>query len=489
MNSLCLVLVLGFALVSCDESSVLDLGDSDFEAVINQHETALVMFYAPWCGHCKKLKPEYEKAATDVKGADPPISFVKVDCTEAGKETCNKHGVSGYPTLKIFRNGQVSKEYQGPRDAGGIIKYMKAQVGPSSKELSSVETLEAFIGKDDVAVVGFFQKESDLKAAFLGVADKLRETVRFGHSSNSAVLEKQGVKDAVVLFRPKQLHNKFEDSSVTYTAETANVLKLETFIKENYHGLVGHRQRENTQDFKQPLVIAYYAVDYVKNAKGTNYWRNRILKVAKGFADKFTFAISAKDDFQHELNEFGFDYVPSDKPLVFVRAEDGKKYAMKDEFSVENLESFLTKVVAGEVDPYIKSEPVPEDNSGPVKVAVAKNFDEVVTNNEKDVLVEFYAPWCGHCKKLTPVYEEVGEKLKGENVDLVKMDATANDVPSLFEVRGFPTLFWLPKNSKSKPVKYEGGREVDDFIKFIAKHATSELSGYDRSGNPKKTEL
>ncbi|XP_008472131.1 probable protein disulfide-isomerase ER-60 [Diaphorina citri] len=69
------------------------------------------------------------------------------------------------------------------------------------------------------------------------------------------------------------------------------------------------------------------------------------------------------------------------------------------------------------------------------------------------------------------------------------MDATANDVPSLFEVRGFPTLFWLPKNSKSKPVKYEGGREVDDFIKFIAKHATSELSGYDRSGNPKKTEL
>lgn len=44
--------------------------------------------------------------------------FVQVDCTEAGKETCNKHGVSGYPTLKIFRNGQVSKEYQGPRDAG-----------------------------------------------------------------------------------------------------------------------------------------------------------------------------------------------------------------------------------------------------------------------------------------------------------------------------------------------------------------------------------
>lgn len=489
MKLSCLLLVVGLAYVQA-EGNTLDLVDSDFESVINEHETALVMFYAPWCGHCKKLKPEYEKAATDLKGSDTPIAFVKVDCTEGGKETCNTHGVSGYPTLKIFRNGKVSKEYNGPRDAAGIVKYMKAQVGPSSRDLTSVESFEAFISKDDVAVVGFFSsKSSDLRAAFLGVADKLRESVRFGHSSNPAVLEKQGVKDAVILFRPKHLANKFEEATVTYTTESSNQQALETFIKSNYHGLVGHRTRDNGADFKQPLVIAYYAVDYVKNPKGTNYWRNRVLKVAKQFVGQFTFAISAKDDFQHELNEFGVDYVPSDKPLVFVRAEDGKKYALKEEFSVDNLESFLNGITAGEVDPYIKSEPVPADNSGPVKVAVAKNFDEVVTNNEKDILVEFYAPWCGHCKKLAPVFDEVGEKLKGENVDLVKMDATANDVPSLFEVRGFPTLFWLPKDSKSKPIKYEGGREADDFIKYIAKHATDELSGFDRAGNAKKTEL
>lgn len=80
--------------------------------------------------------------------------------------------------------------------------------------------------------------------------------------------------------------------------------------------------------------------------------------------------------------------------------------------------------------------------------------------------------------------------MKDEDVQIVKMDATANDVPELFEVRGFPTLYWLPKGSK-KPVKYESGREVDDFIKFIAKEATNELKGYDRSGKEKeaKTEL
>lgn len=71
------------------------------------------------------------------------------------------------------------------------------------------------------------------------------------------------------------------------------------------------------------------------------------------------------------------------------------------------------------------------------------------------------------------------------------MDATTNDVPSPYDVRGFPTLYWAPKDSKSSPVKYEGGREADDFLKYIAKHATNELKGFDRKGNPKqqKTEL
>ena len=102
----------------------------------------------------------------------------------------------------------------------------------------------------------------------------------------------------------------------------------------------------------------------------------------------------------------------------------------------------------------MKSEALP-DNSGPLKTAVAKNFAEVVIDNDKDTLVEFYAPWCGHCKKLTPIFEEIAETLKGEDVAIVKMDATANDVPASFEVRGFPTLYWLSKNSKDSHVRYE----------------------------------
>ncbi|XP_012229248.1 protein disulfide-isomerase A3 [Linepithema humile] len=477
--------------VFAEEKDVLELTDETFDSELERHENTLVMFYAPWCGHCKRLKPEYAKAAELLIGNEPPITLAKVDCTEAGKETCNKYSVNGYPTLKIFERNELRSDYNGPREAPGIVKYMKAQVGPASKELTTPETHKAFLDVEEVGVVGYFEKDdSPLAATFHIIAKKLREKVRFAHVSSKKVLDEVSHKNTIVLYRPKVLHNKFEDKSIVYKGGDS-VTELNDFVTKNYHGIAGVRTRDNAQDFKNPLVVAYYNVDYAKNAKGTNYWRNRIIKVAKNFPE-YSFAVASKDDFQHELNDFGIDYVKGDKPVILARDVKNRKFILKEEFSVDVFEAFLKDLQAGALEPYLKSEPVPDSNTGNVKVAVAKNFDEVVTNNNKDTLIEFYAPWCGHCKKLAPVFDELGDKLEHEDVEIVKFDATANDVPVPYEVRGFPTLFWAPKDAKNSPVKYEGGRELDDFLKYIAKHATNELKGYDRKGKetqPRTDEL
>lgn len=84
-----------------------------------------MLFCCHRCGHCKRLKPEYAKAAELLIGSEPPITLAKVDCTEAGKDTCNKFSVNGYPTLKIFEHNEVRSDYNGPREAAGIVKYMK----------------------------------------------------------------------------------------------------------------------------------------------------------------------------------------------------------------------------------------------------------------------------------------------------------------------------------------------------------------------------
>jgi len=57
----------------------------------------------------------------------------------------------------------------------------------------------------------------------------------------------------------------------------------------------------------------------------------------------------------------------------------------------------------------MKSEPIPATNDEPVKVIVGKNFDEIVMNSPHDVLLMFYAPWCGHCKTLHPIYDVVAK--------------------------------------------------------------------------------
>jgi len=101
-----------------------------------------------------------------------------------------------------------------------------------------------------------------------------------------------------------------------------------------------------------------------------------------------------------------------------------------------------------------------------------ENFDKVVMDKNKDVLVEFYAPWCGHCKSLAPKYEKVATAFAREpNVVVAKVDADKHkELGSRFEVSGFPTIKFFPKSNKVGEA-YNGGREEQDFISFLNEKA------------------
>uniref|UniRef100_A0A7N0TUU9 protein disulfide-isomerase n=1 Tax=Kalanchoe fedtschenkoi TaxID=63787 RepID=A0A7N0TUU9_KALFE len=103
-----------------------------------------------------------------------------------------------------------------------------------------------------------------------------------------------------------------------------------------------------------------------------------------------------------------------------------------------------------------------------VVVLTADTFDKVVLDETKDVLVEFYAPWCGHCKSLAPVYEKVAAAFKlDEDVVIANLDADKHkDLAEKYGVSGYPTLKFFPKKNKAGE-DYDGGRDLDDFVTFI----------------------
>jgi protein disulfide-isomerase A6 len=102
---------------------------------------------------------------------------------------------------------------------------------------------------------------------------------------------------------------------------------------------------------------------------------------------------------------------------------------------------------------------------------IPSNFDDVVLKSGKPTLVEFFAPWCGHCKNLAPVWEELAltfEKNK-DQVQIAKVDADAEkSLGKRFGVQGFPTLKWFDGKSDT-PEDYKSGRDIDSLTEFITK--------------------
>ena len=101
-------------------SGVVDLNANNFDNRVKDSEGVwIVEFYAPWCGHCKQLVPEYQKAAKALKGI---IGVGGVNCDEH-KQLCGQFGVQGFPTIKIFgSNKNRPEDYQGQRNAAGIVQ-------------------------------------------------------------------------------------------------------------------------------------------------------------------------------------------------------------------------------------------------------------------------------------------------------------------------------------------------------------------------------
>ncbi|GAB9463569.1 Protein disulfide-isomerase domain [Globisporangium polare] len=467
-----------------EEEDVLVLTDDNFDDAIAQHDTLLVEFYAPWCGHCKNLAPEYAKAAKALLEQDPPIRIAKVDAT-AQTKVGERFSIQGFPTLKFFKGDVAAvKDYDGGRTSDEIQKWVTKKSGPAVKIIESADELEAIKEANDVVVFAVIDAaEGDARSVLEKVADASDLAVVVA-STSKTVSEDAADVNKIVLFK------KFDEGKNVYEGEFTEEA-IAAFVKGNAKPLVITFSQEKAPmifggDINEHVLVFVDATqDYIPALEtalkvGAKENKGKLLHVIVPFTET-------------RIVEY-FGIKEEDLPAVLVvnMGAGMKKYSFTykgadivgklDSTFGEELAAFEKAYFAGEVTPTLKSAEPSDDSEEAVKVIVGKQFAERVANNEQDVLLEFYAPWCGHCKSLAPKYEELAENFADvKSILIAKIDATENEVdhPGV-DVKGFPTILFFPGKDKQNPIVYEGARDVEGMTEFLKKNAQKfELDGAD----------
>jgi len=476
MKSALVYLFLGLAftgLSSSDEiktdEGVLVLTKSTYEQALSENQYVLVEFYAPWCGHCKALAPEFVKAAKALVDKGSDIKLAKVDATEEN-ELAEENQIRGYPTLKFYRNGKPI-DYGGGRTADEIVSWLLKKTGPAAKTLETAEEVTKFAEEPEVAVVGFFSDaESEAAKEFLKAAGGIDE-YPFAIVTNADAIKANNVEgDTVVLFKKfDELRNEL---STDFTEES--ILK---FVKGNALPLVVDFNHETAQKVFGGEIRSHVLLFLSKEAGHYDKFLPTQKIVAGDYKEKVLFVSINVDDEDHGriLEFFGMKKEEVPAARLIRLADEMAKYKPTTEVLEGDgsaMKAFVNEFLEGKLKQHLLTQELPEDwDKTPVKVLVASNFDEVALDKSKDVLVEFYAPWCGHCKQLAPIYDKLGEKFKdSETVVIAKMDSTVNELEHT-KINSFPTIK-LFKKGDNQVVEYSGERTLEGLTKFLESDGT-----------------
>jgi len=351
-------------------NNVAHLNLDNFDSQIsNSHH--FVMFYAPWCGHCQRLKPTWEVLATQLAEDGNKIVIAQVDCT-TDAELCSQHDVTGYPTLKFFVKGTSDPiRYRGQRDLVSLTNFVAESVG------SAVES------KDEEA-----------------------ET-------------------------PKGAIELTEDNFKDHVATGDHFVKF-------YAPWCGHCQR------LAPT------------------WDN----LAQSIVHDQSTTINKVDCTQHR--SLCTEYEVKGYPTLLWFKDGAKVQKYQGSRSQEDLKAFVESMKSTDKAPAKEEKVVP---GSPVVQFVGSTFKNGIASGT--TLVKFYAPWCGHCKRLAPTWEELAIKFVGSSsIKIAKVDCTDESNRQLCvdeKVNGFPTMF-LYRDGK-KVEEYEGNRSLDDLYSFVSKNA------------------
>ncbi|GKV08283.1 hypothetical protein SLEP1_g19938 [Rubroshorea leprosula] len=450
-----------------DDKDVVVLKERNFTTVIENNQFVMVEFYAPWCGHCQALAPEYAAAATELKAEG--VVLAKVDATEEN-ELAQEYDVQGFPTVYFFVDGE-HKPYNGARNKEAIVTWIKKKIGPGVQNITTSDDAERILTSESKVALGYLNSLVGPDADELAAASRLEDDVNFYQTVNPDVAKLFHIDPEVK--RPALVLIKREAEKISHFDGQFTKSAMSEFILSGKLPLVTIFTRESAPAIFESSIKKQLLLFATKNE--SDKFILAFQEAAKSFKGKLicVYVEMDNEDFGRPVADyFG---VTGDDPnvIAYTGNEDGKKFVMDGEVTLDKIKAFGEDFLEDKLKPFFKSDPIPETNDGDVKIVVGNNFDEIVLDESKDVLLEIYAPWCGHCQALEPTYNKLAKHLRGiDSLVIAKMDGTTNEHPRA-KSDGFPTILFFPAGNKSfDPITVDTDRTVVAFYKFLKKHAS-----------------
>lgn len=269
------------------------------------------------------------------------------------------------------------------------------------------DTFHDFKSADKLVALAFLASPTEAPAPeFSAFANKHRDDYLFGVTTDREVIEAAGVTPpAVVLYRSF-------DEPVTEYPYPAVSLTSEDFgnwLKDLAVPIIDQVSGENYQVYAQSgKPLAYLFVDPTDEKR--QEYVDALYPVAAKYKGKVNFVWIDAVQFGDHAKALNL-VEPKWPSFVVQDIQKQLKYPLDQnkEVSAELVDDLVESYLTGKIEPSLKSQPIPETQDEPVFVLVQKQFEEVVYDDSKDVFVEFYASWCGHCKRLKPIWDDLAK--------------------------------------------------------------------------------
>nr|XP_047136402.1 probable protein disulfide-isomerase A4 isoform X1 [Hydra vulgaris] len=476
-------------------TNVVHLNFNTFDNFISKNPSALVMFYAPWCGHCKALKPAYTEAAEELLYKNHKLCAV--DCTK-NQDLCNEHNVTGYPTIKHFYNGKVS-HYNGGRSKEDIITFLSSIKTEKKVPTTKNEFWDSndVIHLDDVTFPDFIKETKIVLIMFYapwcGHCNKMKsdyQNVANIFHSQKILKERIAAIDCVVnratcikydvhgyptlkLFKDGEKYADYEGGRTSS--------QIVEFVKNSRHSTppVQSWSNENTavihlnDDTFDSFIAEYSSVLVMFYAPWCGH-----CKSMKPAYEKAAEYVNLKEEVPGKLAAFDCTVnkvVPKALALqgyptlmYFKNGHQLEKY--EGDRSFESIVDYMKKASEKKEGPSAVKEW--KDEPSAVHHITQNSFEEFIL--EKDVLIMFYAPWCSHCNGMKPAFMQAANTLKKENFPgvLAAVDATkAVELANKEGVKAYPTLRYYSKGEFIE--QFTDDRSVENIIRFMKKQKES----------------